>query len=400
MGKNKNGGKGPSNTAPAKPHTVGNAPEDEKSKDNSNVIAEGEAMPGVDASVNAHACVDVNPPIVGHANPSVFPDAKRGRGDSFRKTQYIQGMYWRTGDVQVLVGGTHEFRLHQEILAAHSTFFSNQLRASADSDDIMVVTRSEDMPVIVLREITHEAFSDVLRLLYPQPNAIKQPDYTSYQAERLLQTAVALGMPGIIDFAMDKIFSNVPGCSPIRIYRIAEQYSLRGWQRKAITRLVYRSRALTDDEAEIFGATLTAQVARFRELFRARIFARFEPVIQQADGSTEPQTHKGGPDSEAVMKYSATVTGGPDLGRCQQAILEALKLVFDVEGSGSHLAQYILKEEASITQNLETWLRLGGIGGGASLCKGCAESVGRVVQVYCRVEEMNARMERGLTLEK
>ncbi|KAG9090372.1 hypothetical protein FS749_000606 [Ceratobasidium sp. UAMH 11750] len=330
MGKNKNGGKGPSNTAPAKPHTVGNAPEDEKSKDNSNVLAEGEAMPGVDASVNAHACVDVNPPIVGHANPSVFPDAKRGRGDSFRKTQYIQGMYWRTGDVQVLVGGTHEFRLHQEILAAHSTFFSNQLRASADSDDIMVVTRSEDMPVIVLREITHEALSDVLRLLYPQPNAIKQPDYTSYQAERLLQTAVA----------------------------------------------------------------------RFRELFRARIFARFEPVIQQADGSTEPQTHKGGPDSEAVMKYSATVTGGPDLGRCQQAILEALKLVFDVEGSGSHLAQYILKEEASITQNLETWLRLGGIGGGASLCKGCAESVGRVVQVYCRVEEMNARMERGLTLEK
>ncbi|KAG9089610.1 hypothetical protein FRC06_001464 [Ceratobasidium sp. 370] len=389
MGKNRNGGKGPSTTAP--PPAAGYIPKGEN-KDNTNAFAQGEAAPAFDTSMNANPCVGASPSTFGHANPNLFPDAKRGA-----QTNYTQGMYWRTGDMQVLVGGTHEFRLHQELLAAHSTFFSDQLRASTDSDGVMVVTRSEDMPVVVLREITGEAFHDVLRLIYPRPDTIKQSEYTPYRAERLLQTSAALRMPGIINFAMD-ILSNSPAYSPIRIYQIAREYSLPDWQRKAITRLVYRSRPLADDEAETLGAVLTAQVARFREFFRAGIFARFEPVTQQGDGNAELRVHQGGPDSEAVMKFSTNVTGGPNLGRCQQAILEALKLVFDVEGNRSHLAQYILKEEASITYNLETWLRLGAIGGGASLCKGCAESIGRLVQVYCRVEEMNARIEQGLIL--
>lgn len=326
------------------------------------------------------------------ANPNTFPGARRGvdytNKSTSSRTNYIQGMYWQTGDMQVLVGGTHEYRIHQEIMARHSTFFAEQLRASTDSDGI-IATRSEDIPVVVLREITGEAFEDVIRLLYPSPTALKQPLYTTCQAERLLSTASSLGMPGVMDFAME-LLSISPSYSILQFLRLAEQFSLVHWKVHAIQTLVYRTRPVSNAEAEVLGAVLTAQVARLREFFRARIFARFEPVVPARDGDI---VHRSGAESEAIQALDETVsTGGLNLGPCQQAIYEALKIVFDVDGRRPHFVQYTFNDMVSVMGNLEMCLRPGLIGGGARLCKGCLESVGRLVQVYCRVEEMDSRI--------
>ncbi|KAG9102053.1 hypothetical protein FRC07_010262 [Ceratobasidium sp. 392] len=345
----------------------------------------------------------INVTKFGTANPGVGLDTRQNPGSLYHspssQTHYIQGLYWQTGDVQVLVGGTHEFRLHQEILSTHSKFFSDQLRASTDSDGIIVAPRSEDIPVIVIRDITGEAFDDILRLIYPPPSTIKQPRLTLAQVERLVQTASALGMPGVLDFAMD-ILSRAPGCSAIQRYRLAQRLALPGWQIDAVARMVYRTRPLTHEEADILGSLVTVQVARFREFFRARMFARFEPVVRREGEKAESQAHRGGSEPEAVASLDATVaSGGLNLGRCQLAIYAGLKMVFDVDGNVPELEQYAMNEESFVMDNLEACLRLGGIGGRPCLCGGCLESIDRITRTYCRVDEMNAKIERELVLE-
>jgi hypothetical protein len=306
-------------------------------------------------------------------------------------------------------------------LAAHSNFFTEQLQVSVDSHGLVVAPRSEDIQVVVLRDITVDAFVDVLRLIYPlwvelyaldfsttgrmlshsspaRPTTLKQPNFTPFQAKRLLQTAVSLGMPGIVNFAMD-ILSSIHDSASITTYRLAKEFSLPNWQLKAIKQLVYRTRPLSDDEAVILGVLVTAQVARLRELFRSRIFARFEPVVQVDSGEVESRIHQGGAESEAAAMLSApAIGGGLNLGRCQQAILDALKLVFDMDGPKSMLAGYLIRSEASVMRNMEEWLRLGGMAGGASLCRGCLESVERVAKVYCRTEEMDLKIEKEIEL--
>ncbi|QRV96778.1 The BTB (BR-C, ttk and bab)/POZ (Pox virus and Zinc finger) domain [Ceratobasidium sp. AG-Ba] len=352
-----------------------------------------------------------NDTVNGGTSPTAFgatadPTTRHGGDDTNHSTssreRYVSGMYWQTGDVQVLVGGTHEYRLHQEILVRHSEFFTEQLRASTDSDGI-IATRSEDIPVVVLRHIAGEAFDDVVRLLYPsrmltirgvgRHTSIKQPTYDTSQAERLLRTSSALGMQGVMDFAMEML-ANSPSYSTLQLLQLSQQFSFTHWQAQCMKQLVYRTRPISNEEAEALGAVGTAQVARLREFFRARVFARFEPV--DSDQNSEA-LHQSGSESEMIKAWSGVVSSpGLKLGRCQRSILEALKLVFDVDGNKSHLAQYVLKDDASIMDNLEVWLRLGSIGGGANLCKGCAESVGRLVQVYCRVKEMDIRIEEEI----
>ncbi|KAG8686177.1 hypothetical protein FRC09_014301 [Ceratobasidium sp. 395] len=393
MGKNKGAGRGQAGAPPTKPPLdVAKGPNTPSDSQVENISL---------SVVNEKGGLGINATIFGSANPGATPDTRQNPGSLYHslssQTNYIQGgVYLQTGDVQVLVGGTHEFRVHQEILSRHSKFFSNQLRASTDSNGIIVAPRSEDIPVVVIRDITGEAFEDVLRLIYPP---IKQPKFTLAQAERLLQTASALGMPGVIDFAME-ILSEAPGCSPIQRYQIARRHSLADWQLIAIRQMVYRTRPLTYEEADILGALLTVQVARFREFFRARIFARFEPIIQKEGEEVEPRGHRGGSDPEAVASLRATAaSGGLNLGRCQQAIYAGLKIVFDVDGNVPELEQYVINKEDSVMDNLEACLRLGGIRGRPCLCGGCFKSVNRITWTYCRAEEMGKKIEEEFILE-
>ncbi|CCO31253.1 hypothetical protein BN14_05291 [Rhizoctonia solani AG-1 IB] len=202
-------------------------------------------------------------------------------------------------------------------------------------------------------------------------------------------------MPGIVRLAIDILVKD-PKSTPNFLYQIAKRYGLADLQLKSFRDLVYRTRPLSDDEALTLGATTTAQIARLREYWRAGIFARFEPV--QSDNQAGTKAHRSGDDSELVQwsGYKASEPTGtrPELGRCQQAILEALKVVFNVDGPKSDFEGYIIQQESSVMRNLAEWLRLGKLRGGTSLCQGCLSSIDRAVRIYCQKDEMDARIER------
>lgn len=199
-----------------------------------------------------------------------------------------------------------------------------------------------------------------------------------------------LGIAGVCDFAMD-ILSTAPGATALTTYNLSHQFSLPHWKVKSIQELVYRIRPLTDHEAQVIGALATAQIARLRELFRSRIFARFEPVTKPERDGVDTQPHQAGRDSEQLWRTAGKNRG---LGRCQQAMLDALKLVFDVDGLQSEPMRQIFQGEASVTTSLKDYLRSGPVEGGVPLCKGCLDSVGKVVEIYCKKEEMDETIEQ------
>ncbi|KAJ1302371.1 hypothetical protein OPQ81_001184 [Rhizoctonia solani] len=341
--------------------------------------------------------------------PSTNGRGATATGDDMRPREYdvkeppspTRSARWpdfQTSDMEIMVGGTTVFRLHQEIMAAHSKFFQEQLQITVDSQGLVVAPRSKDVPVVILRDICVDAFNNAVSLIYPRPGADPRGvAFTALQAEELLQTAHALGMPGIVRTAMD-ILSRDRNSTPVSLYQIAKKYGIPEFQIRCFRELVYRTRPLSDDEALALGTVPTAQIARFREIWRAGIFARFEPV--QSNSAATAQSHRSGEDSELVQwsGYNRVASAGarPDLGRCQQAILEALKGIFKVEGPKSDFEEYVVREELSVMYNLAEWLRLGKLGGGNSLCQGCMGSIDRAVRVYCRNEEMDIRIEREI----
>lgn len=56
------------------------------------------------------------------------------------------------------------FRLHQEIMIVHSRFFREHLQM--DDDEAATAPSPEDIPVVSLRDISPDAFTDVLDLIY------------------------------------------------------------------------------------------------------------------------------------------------------------------------------------------------------------------------------------------
>jgi hypothetical protein len=53
-------------------------------------------------------------------------------------------------------------------MAAHSKFFKEQLKVSVDSEGLVVAPRSEDIPVVILRDVCVDAFIDILEMIYPR----------------------------------------------------------------------------------------------------------------------------------------------------------------------------------------------------------------------------------------
>ncbi|KAH7332540.1 hypothetical protein B0J17DRAFT_722087 [Rhizoctonia solani] len=380
MVKNKHG-KGAEHTLAA------NGKKDNDTKPNavSDVVSDNEGKP---PSTNGRGAASTG----GDTRPS-----KNGLKESPSPTQSARWPDFQTSDLEVMVAGTAVFRLHQEIMAAHSKFFQEQLQVTVDSEGLVIAPRSKDVPVVVLRDICVDAFTNVVSLIYPRPGFDYHRTFTTLQAEELLQTAHALGMPWIVRNAID-ILSRDPNTTPISLYLLAKRYVIADLQVQCFRELVYRARPLGDEEALALGAVTTAQIARLREIWRAGIFAKFEPVQSSSLAETKP--HRSGDDSDLVQwsgfKVSALAGARPELGRCQQAILEALKVVFNVDGPKSEFERYILREESSIMRNLAEWLRLGKIVGGTSLCQGCMGSIDRAVRVYCRKEEMDLRIEREI----
>lgn len=157
--------------------------------------------------------------------------------------------------------------------------------------------------------------------------------------------------------------------------------------------LVYRIHPLSNNEAQVIGALATAQIARLRELFRSRVFARFEPVTNTEAASLDTQTHRPGQESEEVWR---TEGRGRDLGKCQQAMLNALKFVFDMDKHQNEPMRQMVQGEASVMASLMDYLRRGSDEGSIHLCKGCLESVEKVVEIYCKKEEMNKTIEQEI----
>ncbi|CUA78300.1 hypothetical protein RSOLAG22IIIB_13061 [Rhizoctonia solani] len=326
-----------------------------------------------------------------------LPDTTRSKTISLYthspSNEKIRWLDFQTSDLQV--AETEVFRLHQEILAAHSTFFREQLQVSVEKEELVIAPRAGDVPVVVLREICVDAFVNAISLIYPPPGVSTRRVFTRMQAEGLLQTAHKLGMPGVIQVAMESL-ANDHNLAPISLFEYATRYNLFKWQLRSVRELVYRTRPLSDDEALVLGTVTTAQIARLREIWRAGIFARFEPV--QTDGLVEPKPHRSGEDSDLV-RWSAlgkAEEGRLELGGCQRAMLEALKVVFSVDGPKSEVERYIIQEEHSVMRNLAEWLRLGRLGGGTELCRGCIASIDRAVRVYCLKDEMDVQIEREI----
>ncbi|CAE7101523.1 unnamed protein product [Rhizoctonia solani] len=312
-----------------------------------------------------------------------------GRSSS---TEHIKWPDFQSGDLHVMVAETEVFRLHQEILAAHSTFFREQLQISVDKEEIVAAHRAGgDVPVVVLRDISVEAFINIISFIYPPP---WKPYTRRIQPKELLQTAYTLGMPAVMQTAMETL-AEEPNSTPISLFKLARQYEFVEWQHRCVRELVYRTRPLSNDEATDIGTIATAQIARLREVWRAGIFVRFESVL--VESLAEPRPHRSGEDSD-LIKWSrfGSEEPRPQLGRCQQAILEALKVVFNIERPKSEFERYILQPDASVMRNLAEWLRLGGLPGGIGLCRGCMESIDHAVQVYCRKDEMDVRIEREI----
>ncbi|KAB5590581.1 BTB/POZ domain containing protein [Ceratobasidium theobromae] len=303
---------------------------------------------------------------------------------------------FRTGDLQVIVAETHVFRLHQEIMIVHSRFFREHLQM--DDDEAATAPSPEDIPVVSLRDISPDAFTDVLDLIYLRPGAEVRRPTSRQQVEQLLYTAHILGMPEITEFAMNSLASDF-AYTPVSLYLLAGKLSLPSWQFKCIRELVYRTRPLSNEEAKALETLTTARVSRLREEFRARIFSRFEPVVDPEKYYQETH-HQSGDDSDLV-KWSSTAgrTTGirSDLGKCQQAILEALKVVFNADGLRSDRERRLIREDVSVTMNLVEWLRLEKTGGVPVLCNGCKASVEKAARIYCRQDEMDERIERELS---
>ncbi|CAE6487238.1 unnamed protein product, partial [Rhizoctonia solani] len=342
MVKNKHG-KGADNT----PAANGKKDNDTKPNGPSDVVSGNEGNP---PSTNGHGAA----PTGGDTRHK-----NNGPKEPPSPTQSARWPDFQTSDLEVMVAGTAVFRLHQEIMAAHSKFFQEQLQVTVDSEGLVIAPRSKDVPVVVLRDICVDAFTNVVSLIYPRPGVDYRRTFTALQAEELLQTAHALGMPWIVRTAMD-ILSRDHNTTPISLYMLSKRYSIADLQVQCFKELVYRTRPLSDEEALSLGATTTAQIARLREIWRAGIFARFEPV--QSSSLAETKSHRSGNDSDLVQwsGFKATALSGarPELGRCQQAMLEALKIVFNVDGPKTDFERYILEEESSIMRNLAEWLRL------------------------------------------
>ncbi|KAF8671775.1 hypothetical protein RHS04_08075 [Rhizoctonia solani] len=379
-----------------------------QSKGPDNVTANGKSNGEINTNVPSEATPGItnlngNAPSTNRRGASSMggEDNTRPRDSGSKEppspTRTVRWPDFQSSDLEVMVAGTTVFRLHQEIMAAHSKFFQEQLQLTIDSQGLVIAPRSKDVPVIVLRDICVDAFVNVLSLVYPPPGVDSRLKFTTLQAEELLQTAHALGMPGVIRSAIDILVQD-PKYNPILLYQIAKRYMLLDLQLQSFRRLVYRTRPLSDDEGLALGAAPTAQIARLREYWRAGIFARFEPVRSEGINGAGAKPHRAGDESELVQwsgyKSSESAGARPELGRCQQVILEALKAVFNVDGPKSDFDEHVIQAEASVMWNLTEWLRLGKLRGGMSLCQGCMASIDRAVRVYCQKAEMDVRIER------
>jgi hypothetical protein len=194
MGKNKNAAKGNPGAIPAAPLTTDEHRGRAEFGTDAKAQVDREVAPGPDTSAKTKTVTGIGFASFGNANPSMPNDTSHELGslrrDLLSPTHSIQGLYFHTGDMEVMVSfislfshfhwafsyahvpyfqvaGTHVFRVHQELLAAHSDFFTEQLQVSVDSHGLVVAPRSEDIQVVVLRDIAVDAFVDVLRLVYP-----------------------------------------------------------------------------------------------------------------------------------------------------------------------------------------------------------------------------------------
>ncbi|KAF8749638.1 hypothetical protein RHS01_09885 [Rhizoctonia solani] len=327
MGKNKQS-KGPDNVTA-----------NGKSNGEINTNVPSEATPGI-TNLNGNA-----PSTNGRGASSMGGEDNTRPRDSGSKeppspTRTVRWPDFQSSDLEVMVAGTTVFRLHQEIMAAHSKFFQEQLQLTIDSQGLVIAPRSKDVPVIVLRDICVDAFVNVLSLVYPPPGVDSRLKFTTLQAEELLQTAHALGMPGVIRSAIDILVQD-PKYNPILLYQIAKRYMLLDLQLQSFRRLVYRTRPLSDDEGLALGAAPTAQIARAVGRYQWR-------------GS---QTASAGDESELVQwsgyKSSESAGARPELGSVNRKVARR-----DV------------------------------------LCQGCMASIDRAVRVYCQKAEMDVRIER------
>ncbi|CAE6502062.1 unnamed protein product [Rhizoctonia solani] len=387
MGKNKSGGKGADVSATTNgAHKKSN----ETKPDASVAAAEGLGNEGKPPTNTGSGGASTTGDLLGDTRPR--KSSMIGHASSADNVRWLD---FQTSDLQVMVAETEVFRVHQEIMAAHSTFFREQLQISVEKDGLVAAPRAGDVPVVVLRDICVDAFVNVISLIYPPPRANTRRTFTRIQAEELLRTAYELGMPGVIQTAME-ILATDHHFTPISLFELAGRCGLVKWQLRCVRELVYRTRPLSDEEALAIGTINTARIARLREIWRAKIFARFEPV--QSDSLAEPKPHRSGEDSDLVRwsAFEKSEEPRPELGRCQQAILEALKVVFNIDGPKSDFERYIIQEDSSVMRNLAEWLRLGGMAGGMGLCRGCMGSIDRAVRVYCRKDEMDVRIEREL----
>ncbi|QRW23898.1 The BTB (BR-C, ttk and bab)/POZ (Pox virus and Zinc finger) domain [Rhizoctonia solani] len=339
MGKNKQS-KGPDNVTA-----------NGKSNGEINTNVPSEATPGI-TNLNGNA-----PSTNGRGASSMGgEDNTRSRDSGFKEppspTRTVRWPDFQSSDLEVMVAGTTVFRLHQEIMAAHSKFFQEQLQLTIDSQGLVIAPRSKDVPVIVLRDICVDAFVNVLSLVYP-PLASEIHHSSS---RRITTDGTCTRMPGVIRSAIDILIQD-PNTTPFYSTKsprgTCSDYNSK--LSEACTALVPERRRRTSARGSADGPNRSVE----RVLAR-RIFARFEPCGQRCQ-RPGAKPHRAGDESELVQwsgyKSSESAGARPELGRCQQVILEALKAVFNVDGPKSDFDEHVIQAEASVMWNLTEWLR-------------------------------------------
>jgi len=130
---------------------------------------------------------------------------------------------------------------------------------------------SSNLNPIRLGDVTVDAFTCILSLLYPMTTPGDMPVYESWSESKwvaVLSLATLWDMQNIRNFAIEQLSSS---CAAISKIRLGKEYAIHRWVREGYLDLCLRRERLSLTDAENLGLEQTLLVAAARERIREEI---------------------------------------------------------------------------------------------------------------------------------
>ncbi|KAL5632221.1 hypothetical protein ACGC1H_000276 [Rhizoctonia solani] len=190
-----------------------------------------------------------------------------------RSIQY----YYSSGNVVIQVESCL-YRLHRDILEAHSGFFKDMF--STPSSDISEGSFDE-YPLHLPQELCSGTIFDTLcRFIYPKkPGALPEISYNDFPTwEPVLEAAFTLDMTGIQEYILDRLADNstsIPHPSgPLKMLDWAARTSHDGLMLEGLRTLAWRRLPILPSEIAVLGDTLAARAMYIRERARTGLLSQ------------------------------------------------------------------------------------------------------------------------------